>query len=146
VRVVSSERVNEVDSVLQQLTHWARGRSDVRALALVGSWAHGAPHEGSDVDVVLLTDSPEHYIDDDDWLPDVGGVRLIRTLDWGPVTERRFVLPSGLEVELDVGTSSWASVDPVDSGTRTVVTDGLRVLHDPEGLLGRLVRSLQQGS
>jgi uncharacterized protein len=81
----------------------------------------------------------------DYWLHDVGGVRLVRTLDRGAVTERRFLLPSGLEVELDVGTSSWACVDPIDSGTRKVVTDGLRVLHDPEGLLERLVTSLQQG-
>jgi len=133
-----------VESLLHQLTVWVRRRPDVRALALVGSWPRGAPHDGSDVDVVLLTDLPEHYIDGDDWWHDFGGVRLIRTLDWGAVTERRFALPSGHEVELDVGTSSWASVDPIDGGTRTVATDGLRVLHDPEGLLRRLSACLRQ--
>jgi hypothetical protein len=142
--VVSRTRVDEVESVLQHLTDWVRRRPDVRALALVGSWARGTPHDGSDVDVVLLTDSPEHYIDGDDWLHDVGGVRLIRTLDWGAVTERRFALASGLEVELDVGTSSWASVDPIDSGTRTVATDGMRLLYDPDGLLQRLSASLRR--
>ena len=140
--MVSRERVNEVESVLQHLTRWAQRRSDIRALALVGSWVHGAPHESSDVDLVLLTDSPEHYIGDSDWSPDLGGACVVRTVDWGAITEKRFALPSGLEIELDVGTPSWASVHPIDSGTRTVVTDGMRVLHDPDGLLARLATSL----
>jgi hypothetical protein len=62
------------------------------------------------------------------------------------VTERRFAIPSGLEIELGVGTPRWASVEPIDAGTRKVVTDGMRVLHDPDELLGRLVTALQQGS
>jgi hypothetical protein len=33
----------------------------------------------------------------------------------------------------------WASVTPIDPGTRRVAGEGLRVVHDPEGLLGRLV-------
>ena len=144
--VVSDERADEVEAVLQHLTHWARQRSDVRALALVGSWARGSAHDGSDVDVVLLTDSPEHYIAGDDWLPDVGGVRLVRTLGWGAVTERRFALPSGLEVELGVGTAQWASVEPLDAGTQMVVADGMRVLHDPDGLLAQLVTYLERRS
>ncbi|MBM7804956.1 putative nucleotidyltransferase [Geodermatophilus bullaregiensis] len=141
--MVSPERVTEVAAVLQHLTRWARRRVDVRALALVGSWAHGTPHQDSDVDVVLLTGAPEHYVHRDDWTPDLGGVRLVRTLEWGAVTERRFAVRSGLEIDLGVGTPAWASVDPVDSGTRRVVSDGMRVLHDPDGLLTLLAARLQ---
>lgn len=118
---------------------WADGRSDVRALALVGSWARGAPHADSDVDVVLLSSDPARYIERDDWLDEVGGTRLVRTLPWGALTERRFALSGGFEVELGVGAPSWASVDPVDAGTREVVNDGLRVLYDPDGMLAGLV-------
>lgn len=140
--MAGSERIEEVEALLRHLTDWAGGRADVRALAVVGSWARGAPCDDSDVDVVLLTDSPETYIDREEWLPEVGGVRLIRTLDWGGVTERRFALPSGLEVELDIGTPAWASVEPLDEGTRRVASDGIRILHDPDGLLALLVRRL----
>jgi uncharacterized protein len=136
--MVSHERATEVEAVLEHLTHWARRRADARALALVGSWAYGAPRENSDVDVVLLTDSPESYIHRDDWLPDVDGVRIVRTLDWGPITERRFALRSGLEVELGIATPAWASVDPLDRGTRKVVSDGMRALYDPDRLLALL--------
>jgi predicted nucleotidyltransferase len=143
-REVGRERVDEVAAVLRRLASWFRGRPDVRAVALVGSWANGTAREGSDVDVVLLSDSPESYVRRVDWLADVGGVRVVRTVDWGGVTERRFVLPSGLEVELDVGPPTWASIDPLDPGTRRVVSDGMRVLHDPDGLLARLLANVHR--
>ena len=53
---------------------------------------------------------------------------------------------SGLEVELDVGTPAWASVDPVDPGTRKVVSDGMRVLHDPDGLPAGLVEAVRRSA
>jgi uncharacterized protein len=141
--VAGRERTEGVASLLEHLTAWARSRADVRGLALVGSWAHGTPRDDSDVDVVLLTDVPERYIERADWLSEVGGVRLLRTIDRGGVTERRFALPSGLEVELGIGRPAWASVAPLDPGTRRVASDGIRVLHDPDGLLARLLASLR---
>ena len=143
--MVGRERTQEVESLLRRVTDWARGRTDVRALALVGSWAYGAPRDDSDVDLLLLTDAPERYLLGDDWLADVGGVRLVRTLDWGGVTERRIALPSGLEVEFGIGAPAWASEDPLDDGTHRVASDGMRVLHDPDGLLGSLLARLLPG-
>ncbi|WP_198285922.1 hypothetical protein [Saccharomonospora marina] len=35
----------------------------------------------------------------------------------------------------------WASVDPIDPGTRRVVTDGARVLYDPVKMLDVLLRA-----
>jgi hypothetical protein len=109
---------------------------------LVGSWASGTPREDSDVDVVLLTDTPAAYIERDDWLPGVGAARLVRTVDWGAITERRFARPSGLEVELGIGSPAWASLDPLDAGTRRVASDGMRILDDRDGLLAALVAAL----
>jgi len=53
--------------------------------------------------------------------------------------ERRFTLPSGLEVEVGIALPSWAATEPVDACTRRVVTDGMSVLYDPQGLLARLI-------
>jgi uncharacterized protein len=110
----------------------------VRGLALVGSWARGTQRQDSDVDLVLLSTEPFRYVDSDDWLCELGAAWLVRTRSWGEVTERRFALSGGLEVEICVGTPSWASTEPVDAGTRRVVVDGMRVLHDPDGVLARL--------
>ena len=89
----------------------------------------------SDLDVVLLAEDREPFVRDDAWVHALGGTGLVRTRGWGPMTERRFVLPSGFEVELGVAT------DPVDGGTRRVVTDGMSIVYDPEGLLARLMHA-----
>lgn len=110
----------------------------MRALALVGSWARGAARPDSDVDLVLLTDRVATYVEDDHWITEIGAVALIRTESWGAITERRVALPSGLEVEVGVGRPAWAATAPIDAGTRRVVHGGLRILHDPDGLLAAL--------
>ena len=69
---------------------------------------------------------------------ELGGLRIVRTRPWGPVTERRFVLPSGLEVESGIAPLTWAATDEIDPGTRRVVGDGLIPLYDPDGLLDAL--------
>jgi predicted nucleotidyltransferase len=135
---MSSRHVEDVDALLTALPAWARQRSDVQAVALVGSWAYGRPRPDSDVDVVLLTEDPDAYIQHDDWLDTLGGQRLIKTNNWGSITERRFIRASGLQVELGVGKPEWASTTPVDDGTRRVVLDGMRAIYDPTRLLAGL--------
>jgi predicted nucleotidyltransferase len=139
--VTSDERADEVAALLCRLAGWARRRPDVRALALVGSRARGEARPGSDVDLVLLTDSPPSYTEAEDWLAEMGGARLVKTIERGVLVERRLALPSGLEVDLAVGTPAWASLDPLDGGTRRVVAGGMRALHDPDGLLAALAAS-----
>jgi hypothetical protein len=108
-------------------------------MAMVGSWARDAARMTSDVDLVLLTDVPEQYLADDDWLEAFGAVTVVRRQQWGPyLTEVRIARASGLEIEVGVTATAWANLDPVDPGTRRVVTDGMRILHDPAGILAAL--------
>ena len=88
---------------------------------------------------MLLTENRAPYLEDDAWVYEMGGVGLVWTRRWGTVTERRFALPSGLEVELGVASPSWAATDPIDEGTRRVVTDGVSVIYDPKGILTGLL-------
>ena len=104
--------------------------------------ARGEARVDSDVDLVLLTVAKQSYLEDETWVWELGGLRVIRTEQWGPtMTERRFVLPSGLEVEAGIAPPSWAATDPVDPNLRAVILDGFRILYDPEGLLARLVEA-----
>ena len=137
--MVTEERADEVRTLLATLSEWAQGQPDVVAVGLAGSWARGDARMDSDVDVVLLTEDRAPYLEDGAWVYEMGGVELVWTRRWGTVTERRFALPSGLEVELVVAPLSWAATDPVDEGTRRVVTDGVSVLYDPKGILARLL-------
>jgi hypothetical protein len=131
-------RRREVDRLVRQATAWAPTRPDIRALGLVGSYAYDEPRMGSDLDLILLTTDRAAYLEHTDWVSAFGPVRLIATRYWGDITERRLRTRSGLHVELGIGAPSWASVTPVDEGTRRVVTDGLRILYDPRGLLAKL--------
>jgi predicted nucleotidyltransferase len=135
----ADDRRAEVDALLERATAWAARRRDVVALALVGSYARGADRPGSDVDLMVLTTEPARYLDREDWIGGLGAERLVTTRSWGAVTERRVALPSGLEVEVGLALPSWAAIDPVDSGSRRVMTDGNRVLYDPAGVLARFI-------
>ena len=141
--MVVKARKEEVDRVLRDATVWASTRRDVAGVALVGSWARGTASDESDVDLVLLTDDPTGYTHREDWVAELfPSAQLMRTGDWGAIVERRLLLPSGLEVEVGVGSPSWAAVEPLDEGTRRVVRDGLRVLYDPRELLADLAAAV----
>ncbi|MGZ0149725.1 GNAT family N-acetyltransferase [Kribbella sp. WER1] len=134
-------RSDEVDAVVGDTVRWAADQADVRGLAMVGSWAHDAARMTSDLDLIVLTDAPARYLENDDWLDVFGAVAVVRRQQWGPhLTEVRLQRASGLEVEVGITATAWAAIDPVDPGTRRVLTDGVRVLHDPEQLLASLVR------
>ncbi|MFE5406405.1 aminoglycoside 6-adenylyltransferase [Streptomyces sp. NPDC056580] len=135
----SPERIEEIDEVIDRITRWAKNREDVVGLLLVGSCARDAARPDSDVDLVLLTTDESRYLNSDTWATELGLGQLIRAQSWGAITERRYSTASGLEVEMGIGSPSWAKVDPVDHGTHRVVTDGARPLHDPAGALAVLL-------
>ena len=142
--MVTEERRIEVRELLARVDAWAARRPDVVAVALVGSWARGLPRMGSDVDLVVLTTDKPTYLRHEPWVAELGGTRIIRTRDWGALyTERRFVLPSGLEVEFGVAPPAWAAIDPPDPSVAVISLDGM-VLHVPVSTqnLDRVVRDL----
>jgi len=129
---------------LEAFSAWAAQRPDVRALALVGSWARGTARPDSDVDLVLIVRDPAAYLHDAGWLAAFGALEQASPEDWGLVQAWRVRYRNGLEAEVGITSAAWAAVDPPDPGTARVVHDGLRVLDDREGLLAVLVAALQQ--
>lgn len=134
---VTPERRAEVARVIAAVEWWARERQEIRAVALVGSWARGEATMASDVDLVILTDAAG--FEDPDWWSFVGAGQLVRTESWGAASEHRVRLTSGLEVELGVADVFWADTDPVDPGTVAVIRDGVDVVFDPDERLRRLI-------
>ncbi len=121
-----------------QVVRWAAGRPDVVAVGLAGSQARGTARPDSDVDLVVVTRDRDGYLGEAG--PGAGWAGL-RTRRWGPLLERRFRVPGGPAVELGFVPESWAAV-PVDPGTAGVVAGGFVVLHDPAGVLARLVAAV----
>jgi hypothetical protein len=135
-------RAREVEELLAAIGSWTADQPDLRAVALVGSWVRGTARTDSDVDVVLLTDSPPRYIENEDWLPAFGADAVVRTQRWGVLTERRLIRPSGLEVEVGIVPPMWASTSPLDDGTAEVAAAGLVAVYDPDRLLAHLVHAV----
>ena len=99
----------------------------------------------SDLDLVILTVDKRRYATDDGWLQGAVGKQgeIVRTQEWGPLTERRAVLQSGFEIEFGFVSPSWASTEPLDAGTARVVSDGCLPLHDPSGAFELLIATVR---
>ncbi len=112
-------------------------QNDVCGVCIVGSYARGDQHVGSDIDAVVFCADPNKYITNRSWLDAFGSAREVRSEQWGPVQTLRTFLESGLEIEFNFSTISWADI-PVDPGTRRVVAEGFEILYDPTGQLIKL--------
>lgn len=126
-----------VARLIHDVQAWAETRRDVLGVALVGSHARQAARPGSDVDLVIVCESPSAYLENAAWIGAFG--RPLRTdrEDWGRVTSVRVRYAGGLEVEFGIADAAWAEA-PLDEGTRRVVKDGCIVLFDRGGVLAGL--------
>ena len=124
----------ELPSFLDAVSRWAESREGVVGLALIGSHARNAARPDSDVDLTVLCEDLEALVNDQDWAALFGEIREIGTERYGPTRSVRVFYEGGLEVEFGIAEVSWATV-PLDSGTRRVIADGIRILYDPIGLL-----------
>jgi predicted nucleotidyltransferase len=136
---IEPQRRAEVSDLLSAVTSWAETRADIRAVAVVGSWARDEATMTSDLDLVVLTSAVGHYLSTDGWYGFLGPTEPVHTAEWGVLTERRARVLSGLEIEFGFAPLSWASTNPLDPGTLSVVRDGCRILHDPDDLLHALL-------
>lgn len=133
------------EAFIEAIAHWAAGRKDIEAVALVGSWARGTARPDSDVDIVILTTHPEAYLGDRAWLRAFGDIESVYAEDWGLVQAWRVVYAGGLEAEIGITTHMWAHTDPVDAGTALVVRGGIRALADRHGRLRALIEAVTRG-
>jgi hypothetical protein len=130
--------------LIRTIADWAKTQPTIRAVALVGSNARGTARADSDIDLVLLATDPKAFRAHASWIDaiewNVIGVRPMRweDEDYGELWSRRLWLEQDGEVEFGFASTTWADVNPVDPGTRSVIVDGCRILHDPEKILSRL--------
>lgn len=124
-----------VEDFLASLTAWARTQPTLRALFVIGSQARaGAADAESDVDLVLVTDDPEHYLRGE-WLSELGRpvLSFVQPLN---VVERRVLFDSGLAVDFGVVPTDALPMIAEDPGMRGSPprARAVRMLHDTIGL------------
>lgn len=133
------------EELIERLCKWAEGRTDVRAVVIVGSRArvdHTAD-EWADLDAVIITTDPEHYVSTPDWIDNFGEPLLtfIESTSTGDEKERRVLYEGMLDVDfaiipqekalklLEAGTDSQTSAQ-----ISNLLGRGIRVLVDKDGM------------
>jgi len=79
----------------------------------------------------VSTGSTGSTLEDRGWTTRFGVVEAAEVEDWGRVTSLLLRYESGMEVEF--GLANLDRATSADDGTRRVVSNGLRVLWDPNG-------------
>jgi predicted nucleotidyltransferase len=95
---------DHIRDFLDAFVSWACDQSDVQAIALVGSYARGAAKDDSDIDLVILTDQPQKYLDTIKWTERFGSVEKHQTEDYGKLISIRVWYQNGPEVEYGITT------------------------------------------
>ncbi|MCM3872389.1 MAG: aminoglycoside 6-adenylyltransferase [Pyrinomonadaceae bacterium] len=133
-----------ISTFLEGFTCWASTQPDVKAVALVGSYARAAATESSDVDLLILTTDVSKYVSDCSWASQFGEASECYVEDWGKVTSMRTFYQDGLEVEYGFATPDWAK-RPMDAGSLRVITDGMKILLDAQNILSDVQREVPSG-
>ena len=133
------KKTEDIRDFLNAFVDWASAQGDVQAIALVGSYARAEARDDSDIDLVLLTDEPQKYLEDLKWTEVFGAVEKCQTEDYGKLISIRVWYQNGVEVEYGITTPDWAAV-PLDAGTQEVMLGGMTVLFERGNLLSRNVK------
>jgi aminoglycoside 6-adenylyltransferase len=127
--------------LLQKIVEWSYSSSDIQALALVGSSARGdhPADEWSDIDLVMITLNPDHYLQSIDWLPAICDpwITTVERDAMGNIVERRVLFQNGIDVDFIVLSGDRLQAfleEPLSS----IIGRGMRVLVDKGDILSSL--------
>ena len=119
------------DKIIENITSFATSAKNVHAVIIVGSLAretHPAD-ENSDMDVILLVDDPDYFIQTDEWLKRIGTYFISFSEDsFGRGKERRVLFDGAIDVDFIF------LFNLEDGFTREILSRGYRVLLDKNGL------------
>ena len=101
----------------------------IQSVILVGSYARGTNHAGSDVDLVLITTDKPGMLKEQGFVPYFGEVLQTQIEYYGACTSIRAWYKNGLEIEFGIVEPSWIA-KLLDAGTLRVLRDGYQVIVD----------------
>lgn len=129
------------------ILEFARSNDQILAVGLCGSQARGTAKHDSDIDLSIITANKD-YFKKTAWIKEFNFAKIDDSIarfedkKYGRVWSRHVFLKSGAEIEFSFADRSWADIEPLDIGTKKVVTDGYKVLYDPHQILAELVDQL----
>lgn len=134
--------MKKIEPFLTDFINWAKSQNNIIGVFLVGSYARNSARKDSDVDLVIITKDSSVYLKDDLWISNFGSVSRVVDEDWGMVKTKRVFYENNLEIEFNITDSEWIRKNPVDEGTRKVLSDGNKILLDKNGILKSFLNSI----
>lgn len=149
-----------IKEILELIRNWAEERSEILALALVGSYARGEATLESDIDLMVIASDTEFFRHNYDWMHQINWesinykIQKWNDAEYGVVWSRHIYLSNlnndlfnnfnnKLKVEISFGLPTWTSISPIDSGTFGVVSRGCQIIYDPQGILLNLMSKIE---
>jgi predicted nucleotidyltransferase len=133
----------EITSFLTETILWGEQNRSVLGILLVGSHARNAARSDSDVDLVILSNEKDNLISNHAWIETFGISEKILVENFGALTSIRVFYKNDLEIEFGIVSPDWASLNPLDPGTKRVIVDGSRIILDKKNLLKPLLHSIK---
>lgn len=139
---------SEARALTEAIANWVQTQPTIKALGLAGSWAAERARPDSDLDLLILANNRQKYRENQVWLSDLllpEPFRVVshRSADYGSVWSCHALLQPDAQLELSFAGLEWALTDPIDVGTRLVVSNGFRVIVDKERRLQQLVAAFK---
>src|SRR5258706_8345171 len=128
----------------QQFIEWVKTEENILGVALVGSHARKDAKEYSDIDLMIIATDPQYYLNNNSWINRFGQVKEngIKDEDLGLVKTKRVFYENGIEVEFNFASKEWTKTNPIDPGTKKVMSNGNKILIDKKGLLKNLNKNI----
>lgn len=128
----------QLSKLFSSLNQFAAKHPDIKAIGLIGSYARGSARQDSDIDLILLVNDPRKYLEDTGWVDHFGKSQDMDIERHGMSTSLRVWYEHGPEMEFGFSTPAWANL-PIDPGVARTVRDGINIVHDPRGILTKLI-------
>ena len=123
------------DFMLESLTSWGNSTDKVYALMVIGSQARSdhPADDCSDLDLVMVVDDPDHFLQTDQWLTQIGNAHISFVEDTiGGGKERRVLFDGALDVDFMI-LSKLQLAQAIKSGEIGLVKRGYHILVDKIG-------------
>ena len=121
------------EEFISRIKEWAANESLVESIILVGSYVRGTQKSDSDIDVVIVTNNKQRYIQNPEIFNFYGEIEKINIEFYGECASIRVWYKNGLEVEYGMVTQTWVGI-PLDVGTLRVLSDGYKILIDKKDI------------
>lgn len=134
--------VNErYDELIEKITRFAQKRDDIRAVIILGSRARTnmPADDWSDLDISIITSTPDFYIDNESWMGDISAYWLtfVEKTASGDAMERRVLFEDGLDVDfaiMPLQVIEQMRIHGVPEDVKYSLIRGTRIIIDKDGI------------